>query len=114
MYDDPEFSFRRKMIRNIPFLKNVSPAIIEEIVYLLRSHRYTAKTIIIKTGDTVKDLMFLKSGHIDVEVPYKGKMVYLDSLNEGSCFCCYSPFGDEETQQLVSFKARTDCMVEKL
>lgn len=62
----------------------------------------------------MEEIMLLKSGLIDIEIPYKNKLVYLDSLNEGSCFCCYSPFAQEEDQQVqfVSFKARTDCIVE--
>ena len=42
--------------------------------------------------------MLLKSGEIEVLVPdlhKKDELIYLDSLNEGSCFCIYSPFSEE-------------------
>jgi len=41
--------------------------------------------------------MLLKSGEIEVLVPNtsnKEELIYLDSLNEGSCFCIYAPFSE--------------------
>jgi len=45
----------------------------------------------------VSEIMLLKSGLIDIEIPYKNKLLYLDCLNEGSCFCCYSPLAQDES-----------------
>lgn len=51
LYDDHDFNFRRKMIRNIPYLNKISPNIIEDILYLLKPRRYEAGTTIVKRGD---------------------------------------------------------------
>ena len=36
--------------------------------------------------------------------------MFLDWLNEGSCFCIYTAFTPEQTQ-LVNFRASTSCLV---
>lgn len=70
-YDDFDFIQRRRNIRNVPFFRNLPDHIIEELVYLIKSKRYEANTTIVKRGDTVDCLYFLKSGKIVVEVPSK-------------------------------------------
>jgi len=57
------------MIRNIPYLKDVSDAIVNDILYLMKPKRYNAGMMINKTGDNVSDIMLVKSGYIAVEVP---------------------------------------------
>ena len=101
-YDDFDFIFRKTMVKNIPYLRNLDGYIIQEIVYLLRPKRYEAGTIIVQRGDEVDQIYLLKSGCIVVEVPDKtGKIndevknIYLDWLNEGSCFCTYTGFNKE-------------------
>jgi len=58
--------------------------------------------------------MLLKSGQIFIEIPYKGKNVYLDNLNDGSCFCAYSPFCADDMPQIVNFRATTTCVIESI
>lgn len=113
-YQDHDFNFRRKMIRNIPYLTKISPKIVEDILYHLKPRRYEAGTVIVKCGDSVDQLMLLKSGQIFIEIPYRGKNIYLDSLNEGSCFCIYAPFAQEDMQQIVNFRATTTCVIESI
>jgi len=68
LYDDFDMTFRRKMIKNIPYFQKLTDQVIEEIVYLMRPKRYEAGTIIVKRGDNIDSLMLLKSGRIHVEV----------------------------------------------
>mmetsp|Transcript_15111 Transcript_15111/g.10591 ORF Transcript_15111/g.10591 Transcript_15111/m.10591 type:complete len:87 (+) Transcript_15111:1938-2198(+) len=84
------------MIRNICYFYNLEPHIIEEIVYLMKPMQYEAGTLIVKRGDNVDSILLLKAGRITVEVPTKGsKDIFLDELNQGSCFCIYSAFSNE-------------------
>lgn len=41
--------------------------------------------------------MLLKAGEIIVEIPIKQntQTIFLDTLNEGSCFCTYSSFSED-------------------
>jgi hypothetical protein len=71
LYDDFDFAFRRKMIRNVPYFTKLNDKIIEEITYLLKPKRYEAGTVIVKRGDAIDTLLFLKSGEIVIEVPHK-------------------------------------------
>eukprot|EP00347_Sterkiella_histriomuscorum_P005402 403356751 len=131
-YQDFDFTFRRKMIKNIPYFHSIEDYLADEIAYLLRPKRYEIGTNIIKRGDNVENIMLLKSGEIEVLVPNTinglntstndigvsqtandNDLIYLDSLNEGSCFCIYSPFS-EEMHQLVNFRATTTCIVESI
>lgn len=48
------------MIKNVPYFKNLDDEIIEEIVYLLKPHRYDIMTTIIKYGDITDKIHFLK------------------------------------------------------
>lgn len=85
------------MIKNVPYLKNIDENLVEEILYSLKPKRYEAGTVIVKRGENVDHLMFLKVGEIQVEVPNKNssEIYNLDTLNEGSCFCVYSAFTSE-------------------
>ena len=68
-YKDFDFVFRRKMIRNIPYFKNLSDEIVQDIITLMRPRRYEAGTTIVKRGDKLDCIMLLKTGLIDVFVP---------------------------------------------
>ena len=115
-YEDQDFAFRRQMVKNVPYFKNLDEEIIEEIVYLLKPHRYDFLTTIIKFGDITNQIHFLKSGEIEVTIPQKkggSSETLFEVLNPGSCFCAFSAFSDD-IQQLVNFKARTNCVVETI
>ena len=56
------------MIQNVPYLNKITPEIINHILYLLKPKRYEAGTRIIKRGDNLDSIYFLKSGIIDVYV----------------------------------------------
>lgn len=94
-YDDFEFRFLKKAIKNIPYFRQVSDNIIQEVVYMLTPKIYEAGSIIVNRGDEVNDVYLLGSGAIIVEVPTKTTNLYLDWLNEGSCFCIYSSFSQD-------------------
>jgi CRP-like cAMP-binding protein len=116
-YEDADFTFRRQMIKNVPYFKGLEDEIIEEIVYLLKPHRYDFLTTIVKYGDITDKIHFLKQGEIDVTIPTKQgsalNETLFETLNPGSCFCAFSAFS-EDIQQLVNFKARTNCVVETI
>lgn len=128
------------MIRNIPYFRSLDDTLAEEIAYLLRPKRFEAGTDIVKRGDSIDQIILLKAGEIEVLVPHKNnksktrgyespnislisycetsnneieELIFLDTLNEGSCFCIYSPF-NEEKQQLVNFRAKTTCIIESI
>ena len=68
-YNDFDFKFRRKMIKNIPYLMNIGSEIVQDIICLMRPRRFESGTTIVKRGDAVDQIMLLKSGIIDVQVP---------------------------------------------
>jgi len=89
-------------------------------VYLIRPKRYESGSYIVQRGDDVDSIFMLKSGCITVEVPGKQTQngedvedLYLDWLNEGSCFCVYTVF-NKDMYQLVNFKAVSTCIVETI
>lgn len=109
------------MVQNIPYFRKLDNHIIQEIVYKLRPKRYETGTLIVQRGDEVDQIFLLKTGSITIEVPVHNpgskedhsKDIYLDWLNEGSCFCIYTAF-NKEMFQLVNFKASTTCIVESI
>ena len=116
-YTDKDFEFRRSMIKNTPYFRNLDDEIVDEIVYLLKPNRYDPGTIIIKYGDITDKIHYLKQGEIDITVPTKIGLIqsetHFETLNAGSCFCAFSAFS-EDVQQLVNFKAKTSCIVETI
>ncbi len=102
------------MVRNIPYFRCLDDLLADEIVQCLKPKRYEIGTDIVKRGDNVDQITLLKAGQIDVLLPPKPlnttnlasesaktsnneQWIYLDSLNEGSCFCIYSAFSEEMT-----------------
>ena len=75
---------------------------------MLKPRIFEAGSVIVAAGDEVNDVYLLRFGSICVEVPLPFEMdskkrrallkgqtndsIYLDWLNEGSCFCIYSAF----------------------
>lgn len=57
------------MIQNVPYLQKLTSEIINHILYLLKPKRFEAGTRIIKRGDNLDSIHFLKSGVIDIYVP---------------------------------------------
>ena len=62
LYTDFDFSFRRKMIRNIPYFRLLDDILADEIVQCLKPRRYEAGTDIVKRGDNIDQIMLLKAG----------------------------------------------------
>ena len=46
-YEDFDFNFRKKMVKNVPPFRNLSDHIIKELVYLLSPKRYEAGQLIV-------------------------------------------------------------------
>lgn len=67
-YKDEIMNFRRLMVRNIHYLKDLNDTIINEIICHLEVKRYAQGSIILKNGDVSNKLMFLRKGEIDVKV----------------------------------------------
>lgn len=112
-YTDENFLFRQKMIRNVPYFRKMSEAVIQELVYLLRPTRYDSNMLVVKRGDSTDKIYFLKAGVVDVEVPLKEDKMHFDSLNAGSCFCIFSAFHDDRKQKF-DFRTKTVCVVESI
>lgn len=89
-YKDSDFEFRRSMIKNTPYFRNLDDEIINEIVYLLRPNRYDPNTVIIKYGDITDKIHYLKQGEVDVTISMKTALgqteTHFETLNPGSCF----------------------------
>jgi CRP-like cAMP-binding protein len=87
-YTDTDFEFRRNMIKNTPYFRNLDKEIIDEIVYLLRPNRYDPNTTIIKYGDITDKIHYLKQGEVNVTIPVKTGVTqtetHFETLNAGS------------------------------
>jgi CRP-like cAMP-binding protein len=68
-YQDFDFSFRRKMIRNVPYFRNIDDNLANEIAFLMKPKRYEEGSVVVKRGDNVNTIMLLKAGEIEVLVP---------------------------------------------
>ena len=100
--------FRKLMIRNIHYLRELNDDIVNEIICNLEVKRYAEGSIILKNGDVSNKLMFVRSGEIDIkvttnvsqdaEITEENELLF-DVLNTGSCFCAYS-FICDDAQQL--------------
>lgn len=124
-YNDFDMKFKLQMVRNIPYFRNIDSHILYEIMYMLKPKLYEAGSLIVAAGDEVNDVYLLRSGSIVVEVPIPAYLtkkqkkdllsgtgipgekvvstgrnnresIYLDWLNEGSCFCIYTAFTPEQ------------------
>jgi len=71
-YKDETMQFRRYMIRNIYYLKDLSDNLINELICHLEVKRYAPGSVIIKNGHVSNELMFLRSGEIDIKVSNPG------------------------------------------
>ena len=98
------------MVKQVPYFNDMGTHIIQEICYLLKPQRFYPSTTIVKFGDVKRTIYFVKQGNIVVTVLYKGKEYEFETLPEGSCFCAFSAFNDQ-SQQLVNFKANSDTSV---
>jgi CRP-like cAMP-binding protein len=115
-YDDFDFQFRHRMVKNIPFFRQIDDFVVQLVVYLLRPRFYDKGSLIVKQGDEVNEILLLRSGSIVVEIPdpaNPGKSLYIDWLNEGSCFCVHSAFNQDMIQH-VNFRATTGCIIDTL
>jgi len=68
-YEDQDFAFRRKMIKNIPYFRNLNQDDVNSILAQMRPRRYAPGTIIVKKGYAGNLIFLLKSGQISVQVP---------------------------------------------
>eukprot|EP00347_Sterkiella_histriomuscorum_P009696 403340228 len=121
-YADPKMYFRRLMIKNLHYMRNLSDEIINEIICCLQVKRFAKGQNIIKCGDVSNRIHFLREGEIEIVVSEKiGASVkeederIFDRLNTGSAFCAYT-FISDEAQQLQTFRAskHTDCILESI
>jgi signal-transduction protein with cAMP-binding, CBS, and nucleotidyltransferase domain len=58
--------FRKAMIRNLHYFRDLNDEIINAIMYKLDVKRYPKGQIILKNGDTSDRIMFLRLGEINV------------------------------------------------
>ena len=59
------------MIKNVPYFRNLSDLVVQELVYLLKPIRYDPNMLVVKRGDSTDKIFFLKAGEIEVEVPLR-------------------------------------------
>ncbi|MFS8159902.1 MAG: cyclic nucleotide-binding domain-containing protein [Candidatus Roizmanbacteria bacterium] len=112
-YTDPDFNYRRQMLKTIPYFRNLDDDTLQELIYLMRQSKYDPNTLIIKRGDVTDNIYMLKEGVVEIEVPFQGENIHFDFLPPGSCFCTFSAF-NEEMKQILNFKAKTICIVETI
>jgi signal-transduction protein with cAMP-binding, CBS, and nucleotidyltransferase domain len=112
-YNDENFRFRSKMIKNVPYFKNLSDSVIQELVYLLKPAFYDKDAFIVRKGDSTDRIFFLKTGTIEIEISLRKEKMHFDSLNPGSCFCLFSAF-HEDKKQKFDFRAKFPCYVETI
>lgn len=112
--------FRKKMVQNLPYFRKLDNNIIGQLVNRLTTKRYEAGAIICARGDEKQEILFLKAGVIVIEVPIVNpdsnkvdESIYMDWLNEGSCFCVYNSF-NKDMCQLVNFRASSTCIIDSL
>ena len=63
-YNDFDFKFLRKAVKNIPYFRTVNEKIIQEVVYMLTPKIYEAGSIILRRGDEINEVYLLGSGAI--------------------------------------------------
>jgi len=119
-YKDHDMVFRKKMVQNLPYFRKLDSHIIGELVNHLTTKRYEADALICGRGDEKQEIMFLKAGVIVIEVPVINpdsnkvdESIYMDWLNEGSCFCVYNSF-NKDMCQLVNFRACSTCIIDSI
>ena len=108
------------MVQNLPYFRQLDNNIIGQLVNRLTTKRYEAGAIICARGDEKQEILFLKAGVIVIEVPIVNpetnkvdESIYMDWLNEGSCFCVYNSF-NKDMCQLVNFRASSTCIIDSL
>lgn len=74
--------FRRKMIRNLHYLKNLNNNIIDEIICCLDVKRYAKGSVILKNGDVSNRLWFIREGEVEVKVTNKIRQEDIKEDNE--------------------------------
>lgn len=102
-YDDDQMNLRRTMIRNVPFLRKISPQLTNELLFLLRENSFDKGSFVVKHGDLSNKVNIIWKGQVLVEVFYNGRSHRFEQLNEGGCFCVFSAFSDDYTQ-IFDFK----------
>jgi len=124
-YNDVLMEFRRSMIRNLHFLRDLPNEIVNQLICCMEVKRFARGSTIIKSGDVSESLYVLRKGQIEIYVskdiageklPEKAPKMQMendldvcfvdeseellfDTLNTGSAFCCYT-FISDEAQQL--------------
>ena len=123
-YSDPKMHFRRQMIKNLQYMRDLGDEIINEIICCLQTKRYGANQDIIKCGDVsnvstmilnqIQSIHFLREGAVNVvvsaeigtNISAENERVF-DTLNkvrtrpyinfaiQGSAFCAYTFISDE-------------------
>ena len=67
-YKDTHFEFRRAMLRNLYYLRNMPDEVINELINHLVVKRYAKGVPVIKSGDVSKHLYFIRQGEIEIYV----------------------------------------------
>ena len=85
------------MITNIPYFKDISPKLVNELIFLLRETVYDGGNLVIKHGDLSDKVHIIWKGSLNVEIYYNGKEHLFEKLNRGGCFCVFSAFSEDYT-----------------
>lgn len=70
-YSDPQMHFRRQMIKNLHYLRNMSDEIVNELIGCLQAKRYGEGSDIIKSGDVSNRIHFIRKGEVFIIVSSK-------------------------------------------
>ena len=109
------------MILNIPYLKSITPEIVQDIICLMRPRRFDAGTTIVKRGDKVDCIMLLKSGIIDVQVPvfqqkthHRRNSSFVSSLSSGMVSQISSQRGPNDSVDLSQLQMERAADLDKI
>ncbi len=61
-------SFRRDMIKNLHYLRNLNDDIINDLICHLQVKRFAKGNIILKSGDVCNKLNFIRHGEVEIIV----------------------------------------------
>ena len=112
------------MVKNLHYLHKLNDEIINELICCMEVKRFAKDSTILKSGDVSDRLTFLRHGEIEIFVTNKTEgdanngtsgreELHFDTLNTGSCICAYT-FISDDAQQLQTFRAKTNCIIESI
>lgn len=93
-YNDKLKVFLKLSLRNVPYMKNLSDEVIEEITYNLKQKYYEDSDVIYRAGSLVENLYIVTRGEVNLMMSIEGHSFQLHRLYQGCYIGSYKLFGD--------------------